>query len=280
MRNVILFFMTFILVSQPGYSKKKNDILTASFNIRYENTHDGINAWSNRKEQVKALIRFHDFDIFGIQEGVINQVRGIAELDQYAWIGKGRDDGKEAGEYCAVFYKKNRFKLLDAGNFWLSETPDIPSLGWDAPNCKRVCSWGKFKDLETKKTFFFFSVHFDHQGKEARLQSGILMVEKIREIAGNNPVVCVGDFNSLPDTEQIGTMKTLLKDAYEVTKQPPYGPVGTTNGFKFDAPMKHRIDYIFVSKQINVQKYGVLTDSYEQRYPSDHQPIVAFIEMN
>lgn len=279
MRNIILFFMTFILVSQSGYATKRNEILTASFNIRYENTQDGINAWSNRKEQVKSLIRFHDFDIFGIQEGMINQVKGIAELDQYAWIGKGRDDGKEAGEHCAVFYKKERFKLLESGNFWLSETPDIPSLGWDAPNCKRICSWGKFKDLDSKKTFFFFCVHFDHQGKEARRQSGILMVEKIRKIAGNSPVICVGDFNSIPDTEQIGTIKTLLNDAYEVTIQPPYGPVGTTNGFKFDAPMKHRIDYIFVSKQIKVQKYGVLTDAYEQRYPSDHQPIVALVKM-
>lgn len=279
MRNIILFFMTFILVSQSGYATKRNEILTASFNIRYENTQDGINAWSNRKEQVKSLIRFHDFDIFGIQEGMINQVKGIAELDQYAWIGKGRDDGKEAGEHCAVFYKKERFKLLESGNFWLSETPDIPSLGWDAPNCKRICSWGKFKDLDSKKTFFFFCVHFDHQGKEARRQSGILMVEKIRKIAGNSPVICVGDFNSIPDAEQIGTIKTLLNDAYEVTIQPPYGPVGTTNGFKFDAPMKHRIDYIFVSKQIKVQKYGVLTDAYEQRYPSDHQPIVALVKM-
>ncbi|HCC53278.1 MAG TPA: endonuclease [Porphyromonadaceae bacterium] len=279
MRNIILFFMTFILVSQSGYATKRNEILTASFNIRYENTQDGINAWSNRKEQVKSLIRFHDFDIFGIQEGMINQVKGIAELDQYAWIGKGRDDGKEAGEHCAVFYKKERFKLLESGNFWLSETPDIPSLGWDAPNCKRICSWGKFKDLDSKKTFFFFCVHFDHQGKEARRQSGILMVEKIRKIAGDSPVICVGDFNSIPDTEQIGTIKTLLNDAYEVTIQPPYGPVGTTNGFKFDAPMKHRIDYIFVSKQIKVQKYGVLTDAYEQRYPSDHQPIVALVKM-
>lgn len=279
MRNIILFFMTFILVSQSGYATKRNEILTASFNIRYENTQDGINAWSNRKEQVKSLIRFHDFDIFGIQEGMINQVKGIAELDQYAWIGKGRDDGKEAGEHCAVFYKKERFKLLESGNFWLSETPDIPSLGWDAPNCKRICSWGKFKDLDSKKTFFFFCVHFDHQGKEARRQSGILMVEKIRKIAGGSPVICVGDFNSIPDTEQIGTIKTLLNDAYEVTIQPPYGPVGTTNGFKFDAPMKHRIDYIFVSKQIKVQKYGVLTDAYEQRYPSDHQPIVALVKM-
>jgi Metal-dependent hydrolase len=280
MHKVILLFACCFILGQSGYSQKNSPVLAASYNIRYENIHDGVNSWSNRKEPVKALIRFHDFDIFGIQEGVINQVKDIAELDQYAWIGKGRDDGKEAGEHCAVFYKKERFKLLESGDFWLSETPDVPSLGWDAPNCKRICSWGKFKDLKSKKTFFFFSVHFDHQGREARRQSGILMVDKIRKIAGNYPVVCVGDFNSLPDTEQIGMMGTLLNDAYLITEQPPYGPVGTTNGFRFDAPMKHRIDYIFVSNQIKVLKYGVLTDSYEQRYPSDHQPIVASIKIN
>ena len=299
-RNLLSFFIVLsVIFIQQSYAGSRNDIvprpkvstlkdindresliLTASYNIRYENVHDGDNSWSNRKEPVKALIRFHDFDIFGIQEGVINQVRGIAELDQYGWIGKGREDGKEAGEHCAIFYKKDRFKLLDSGDFWLSETPEKPGLGWDAPHNIRITSWGKFKDMKTKKTFVFFSTHFDHMGKEARRQSGYLMVKKIQEIAGNYPVICVGDFNSLPDTEQVATMKTLLNDAYLVTEQPPYGPEGTTNGFKFDAPMKHRIDYIFVSKRIKVLKYGVLTDSYEQRYPSDHQPVVSLIKID
>ena len=280
MHKIFLLLTCYLLVGQTGYAQKNTPIMAASYNIRYENVHDGENSWSNRKEPVKALIRFHDFDIFGIQEGVINQVKGIAELDQYGWIGKGRDDGKEAGEHCAIYYKKERFKLLDSGNFWLSETPDRPGLGWDAPHNIRITSWGKFKDLKTKKTFFFFSTHFDHMGKEARRQSGYLMVRKIKEISGNLPVICVGDFNSTPDTEQIDTMKTLLNDSYLVTEQPPYGPEGTTNGFKFDAAMQHRIDYIFVSKQIKVIKYGALTDSYHQRYPSDHQPIVSFITIN
>lgn len=280
MNNKILLFVISVLLLQTGYSKSKSSIVVASYNIRYDNPKDGINAWANRKEHVKSLIQFHDFDIFGTQEAMIGQVEGLAELQQYAWYGKGRDDGKKAGEHCAIFYKKDRFRLLDSGDFWLSETSDKPSIGWDSRVNKRVCSWGKFRDLKSKKEFYFFSVHFDNLGAVARRESGKLMVTKIKEIAKDKPVICVGDLNSTPETEQVKNMLTILQDAYQVTAQPPYGPVGTTNGFKFDAPMKHRIDYIFVSKQFNVLKYGVLTDSYEQKYPSDHQPILAKIILN
>jgi len=170
--------------------------------------------------------------------------------------------------------------MLVTGNFWLSETPDVPTIGWDSRLNKRICSWARFKDLKTKKEFYFFSVHFDNLGAVARVESGKLMVKKIPEIAGNMPVICVGDFNSGPESEQIKTMQTILNDVHNISETPPYGPEGTTNGFKFDAKMTGRIDYIFVSKKIKVLKYGVLTDSYEQKYPSDHQPIMSKIVIN
>lgn len=253
---------------------QENALNIASYNIRYNNTGDGINAWPNRKDNVKALIRYHEFDIFGIQEGLIGQVKDIAELTEFAYYGKGRDDGKEGGEHSVIFYKKERFQLLASGDFWLSDTPDVPGKGWDATCCNRICSWVKLRDKVTKKEFFFFNVHFDHQGVQARRESGKLMVKKIKEIAKNKPVICTGDFNSTPETEQIKEMQALLKDSYEVTELPPYGPEGTFNAFKFDAPMKNRIDYIFVSAGIRVLKYGVLTDAKNQLYPSDHQPVV------
>jgi hypothetical protein len=134
----ILILILLVMMSGSGYAKKNIPIWAATNNLRYDNVHDGINGWANRKEQVKKLIQFHDFDIFGTQEGLINQVKGIAELPQYNWIGKGRDDGKEAGEHCAIFYKKDRFKLLENGDFWLSETPDKPTIGWDSRVNKRV----------------------------------------------------------------------------------------------------------------------------------------------
>lgn len=272
MKNLLLL----LLVGCCSLSLKAQNstVNIASYNIRYNNSGDGLNAWPNRKENVKALIKYHDFDIFGIQEGLIGQVKDIAELAEYGYYGKGRDDGKEGGEHSVIFYKKQRFKVLQSGDFWLSETPEQPGKGWDATCCNRICSWIKFKDLSTKKDFYFFNVHFDHEGVVARRESGKLMVKKIKEIAGNAPAICTGDFNSTPETEQILEMQTILKDSYKVTEMPPYGPEGTFNAFKFDAPMKHRIDYIFVSSGIKVLKYANLTDAKDQRYPSDHQPIV------
>ena len=273
MKRIVLTLFVCICI-QFAFAQKTTPVVIATYNIRYNNPGDSLNAWSHRKENVKALIRFHEFDIFGTQEGLIDQMNGISEMEAYARTGHGRDDGKEAGEHSAIFYKKDRFKLIESGDFWLSETPEKPGKGWDAKCCNRICSWGKFQDIQTKKIFYFFSVHFDHQGIVARKESGKLMVKKIQEIAKNAPVICVGDFNSTPETEQIQAMQTILNDSYKVTQDPPYGPVGTFNAFKFDAPMKHRIDYIFVSKGIKVLKYGVLTDAKDQRYPSDHQPVM------
>jgi endonuclease/exonuclease/phosphatase family metal-dependent hydrolase len=274
--NVFKFLLLFSLsMTYSAFAQKTTPINVATYNIRYNNPKDGVNAWPNRKENVKSLVRYHEFDIFGTQEGLIDQLNDLSEMKEFARIGKGRDDGKEAGEHSAIFYKKDRFKILQSGDFWLSETPDKPGKGWDATCCNRICSWAKFKDQTTNKEFYFFSVHFDHQGVEARRQSGKLMVQKIKEIAKDAPAICVGDLNSTPDTEQVQTIQTLLNDSYKVTAMPPYGPVGTFNSFKFDAPMDNRIDYIFVSKNIDVLKYAVLTDAKEQRYPSDHQPVVA-----
>jgi len=274
MKKLIFFFTILLFLSQFAFAQKTTPVNIGSYNIRYDNKGDGINAWPNRKENVKGLIKFHDIEIFGVQEALIGQLKDISELTDFAYIGKGRDDGKEAGEHSAIFYKKDRFKLLKSGDFWLSETPDKPGKGWDATCCNRICSWGRFQDLNTKKEFYFFNVHFDHQGVEARRQSGFLMAKKIKEIAGNSSTILTGDFNSTPETEQIKTIQTILSDSREVTKQPAYGPEGTFNSFKFDAPMDKRIDYIFVSKNIDVLKYGVLTDAKEQRYPSDHQPVL------
>lgn len=275
MKLLLCLLIGGLLAITHGLAQKTAPLRVATYNIRYNTPNDGVNAWPNRKEWVKALIRYHRFDLFGVQEALRGQLNDLAEMPEFAFVGKGRDDGKEAGEHSAIFYRKNRFMLLQTGDFWLSETPDRPGKGWDATCCNRICSWARFQDQTTGKPFYFFSVHFDHQGVEARRQSGKLMVQKIREIAGNAPTICVGDLNSLPDTEQVQTMQALLNDAYRVTAMPPYGPVGTFNGFKFDAPMKDRIDYIFVSKGAKVLDYAVLTDARDQRYPSDHQPVVS-----
>lgn len=254
-------------------------INVASYNLRYNNPGDGPNAWPARKEMVKSLIRYHEFDILGTQEGLSDQIAELAKMEEFDHVGIGRDDGKNAGEHSAIFYRKSRFTLLDKGDFWLSETPDRPSLGWDATCCKRIASWAHLRERGSGRTLYVFSVHFDHEGKQARRASADLMLKKIAEIARGEPAICVGDFNSTPDTAQIQTMSTTLRDARQASQTPAYGPVGTYNGFRLDAPMADRIDYIFVDRHFDVLKYGVLSDSLGGRYPSDHHPVVARVTL-
>jgi endonuclease/exonuclease/phosphatase family metal-dependent hydrolase len=281
MRLLTFLLASVLLASQPATAGKPPVALrVATYNLRYNNAGDGADAWPNRKEIVKNLVRHYDFDVFGIQEGLRGQLNDVAELPTYAFVGRGRDDGKEAGEHSAIFYKKARLQLLQTGDFWLSQTPNRPSLGWDATCCNRLCTWARFKDLQTGQVFYFFSVHFDHEGVEARRQSGKLMVQKMQEIAKGAPVICVGDLNSTPDTEQVKTMQASLHDAYLTTAQPPYGPVGTFNGFKLDAPLADRIDYVFVSAGCQVLTYAVLTDSMRGHYPSDHFPVMTEVVVN
>lgn len=274
MKNIVLLIVFAVLTG--CMCEQDNSLNIATYNLRMDNPGDGDNAWPNRKEMVKGLIQFHDFDIFGTQEGFIHQLKGILEVEAYAYVGGGRDDGKDAGEHSAIIYKKDRFTVLDKGDYWLSETPDVPGKGWDATCCNRICSWAKFKDKVSGKEFYFFNVHYDHEGKEARRQSSHLMLSKIKSIAGNAPVFCTGDFNATPDDEPIQLIYAdgLLADAYKLTEQPPYGPTGTFQNFKIDAQLKQRIDYIFVSKGIKVNKYGVLTDMNHSRFPSDHCPVM------
>ena len=266
-----------LTISASAQHKHNGEIWVASYNLRMDTPRDSLNSWPHRKENVKALIRYHDFDIVGTQEGFSHQLEDLLELPGFTYFGAGRDDGKMAGEHSAIFYRKERFTLTDSGNFWLSETPEKPGKGWDATCCNRICSWVRLTDKHTGKSFYVFNVHFDHRGVIARRESGKLMVRKIREIAGNTPVICTGDFNSTPETEQIVGMGAVVQDSYTITETPPYGPVGTSNGFRFEAPMKHRIDYVFVSRHFKVSEYAVLTDAKDRRYPSDHQSVVARI---
>ncbi|KAA6300793.1 MAG: hypothetical protein EZS26_003065 [Candidatus Ordinivivax streblomastigis] len=247
-------------------------IRVASYNLRLDTPQDDLNSWSYRKENVKVLIQYHDFDIIGTQEGFLHQLQDICDLSEYVYFGAGREDGKEAGEHAAIIYKKDRLHILKSGNYWLSETPDIPGLGWDATCCNRICSWVKFKDKQTRKEFYVFNVHFDHQGVIARKESGALMIQKIKKIAKDAPVICTGDFNSTPETEQIEAMSSFLLDSRQVTIIPPYGPTGTFNT-RFRNPVTERIDYIFVTPHFQVNKYAVLTDNDGIYYPSDHQPV-------
>ena len=278
-------------------------MLVGTYNIRNKNNGDSIkgNVWQKRCQVICDQVNFMSPDIFGTQEVLHGQLMDMLGcLDGYDYIGVGRDDGKTAGEYAAIFYKTDRLRLLDQGNFWLSEMPEHPGLGWDAA-CVRVCTWGKFaaQTATNDEAFYFFNLHMDHVGVTARREGAKLIVSRIREIAQGAPVIVTGDFNVDQDDEiySIFTSSGLLKDSY-TTARLRFAENGTFNSFDTDLYTKSRIDHIFVSPDTQVDSYGVLTNSYWQpdsgstasvkgndapieiefsryirRQPSDHYPV-------
>lgn len=271
-----LFVFILLLAPATLFSQQMNII---TYNIRYNNPGDGVNAWPNRIEMVSNLLQFHDPDVFGLQEALYKQINDVqTNLPEYEWFGVGRDDGDKGGEFSPIFFKKSKFILLKHGTFWLSETPDKPSKGWDAA-LNRIVTWGKFQSKITGKQFIVFNTHFDHRGVEARKESAALIRNKIEEMTYDNtlPAILTGDFNLTPEQEPILLIKKYMADARDISLEPPYGPAGSFNGFKWDAPLNERIDYIFVNGQVKVLKYAILTDSKEQRYPSDHLPVFATV---
>ncbi|MGB9109965.1 MAG: endonuclease/exonuclease/phosphatase family protein [Telluria sp.] len=269
--------LLFLICLMLAHTASAAPINVATYNLRNSHADDGPNAWPARKDMVKSLIRYHEFDIFGTQEGYADQIADLAQMEEFDHVGVGRDDGKDAGEHSTIFFRKDRFALLDKGDFWLSDTPDRPSFGWDARCCRRLASWARLRERASSRVLVVFSVHFDHEGEVARRASAELMLRKIAEIAHGDAAICVGDFNSTPETVQIQAMSKALHDARQVSHAPPYGPAATFNDFHLDRAPTERIDYVFVDRHFDVLRYATLSESFDQRYPSDHFPVVARI---
>jgi endonuclease/exonuclease/phosphatase family metal-dependent hydrolase len=247
-----------------------------SYNIKYATESDGENSWSQRKDHLTNQLKFYHPDVLGVQEALLGQLEHIKEqVPNYQFVGGARDDGKTKGEYSAVFYNDSIFELLEENTFWLSETPNSPSKGWDA-SFPRVCTYVKLKEKNSEKVFWVFNTHFDHQGVEAREKSTDLILKKIAEITkGDLPVILMGDLNLEPESAPIKKIAAKMNDSKEVAQIVSFGPEGTFNGYNFKEPVERRIDYIFTSKEnIEVLKYGVLSDSKDLKYPSDHLPVL------
>ncbi len=275
-----LLFLNIIFLSLCVLSQNTVTLKVASYNLRLDTEVDSLNSWEYRKDKVNDLLKYHKFDFVGTQEGFYFQLQDICRIPNLSFVGSGRDDGDKAGEHSAIVYNNDKFEVLENGDFWLSETPEVPGKGWDATCCNRICSWAKFKEVDSGTEFYFFNVHFDHQGVKAREESGKLMKEKIKEIAGNHPVIATGDFNSHPETIQIKILSEFLNDSYHVSDTPPYGPAGTFTR-RFENPIgQHRIDYIFVSDHFKVSKYAHLTDNDGKYYPSDHIPVTSILTIS
>lgn len=267
----------------PPESTSASPLRVMTFNLRLDVASDGPNAWPHRRDWVGALIRFHAPDAVGVQEALAHMLTDLdARLPGFARVGVGRADGRAGGEFSAILYRTDRLELLDSGTFWLSPTPEVPgSKGWDAA-IERIATWARFRDRRTGCTHVHLNTHFDHIGEQARQESARLIRLRLRSIAGDLPVIVTGDLNADPQSVpyRIFTRDTIasapLRDAFAASRDGHYGPTSTWNAFRAIEPGR-RIDYVLVSTRIAVLSHGILPDSWDGRFPSDHLPVLAVL---
>jgi len=254
-----------------------------TYNIRMDTWKDGPNQWHHRRHRVTQLIENYSPDLLGVQEPVPQQMQDLRhDLKSYYSYGVGRDDGKDRGEYSAIFFRRDRFDLIDQGTFWLSEEPENPGTrGWDA-YCPRICSWVQLNDRCSNKRIFYFNIHLDHEGLIARREGARLILSRIDQIAGRSATVLLtGDFNSTPDSDpyRMIVSNSFLQDAKQLSETKHSGPEGTWSTFNVKQGVDRRIDYIFITpKHFRVLKHSHLTDSENETYPSDHLPVLAVFQ--
>ncbi|HET6409716.1 MAG TPA: endonuclease/exonuclease/phosphatase family protein [Chthoniobacteraceae bacterium] len=256
-----------------------------TWNIRYNNPNDGINAWPHRRDWVAEIILSHKIDIAGFQEVLAGQLDDLKsrlpEMDVY---GVGREDGQKAGEFSPIFYRRSRFELLNKSTFWLSPTPEkIASKGWDAA-LPRIASWVKLKDQTTGSVFYVINTHFDHRGEKARLESASLLVKSLRGQFADHPVILTGDFNATAESAPYRTLtgpvapdQPTFLDAYHRSAQKAEGPTSTWNGFQAIVP-NQRIDFVLTTKTVEVLRHQILDERRDGRFPSDHLPVVTDLQ--
>ena len=257
---------------------QNNSVKVMTYNIRYDNPKDSINSWQNRKVALYKQILAQKPDLLGTQEGLAHQIDFLEKhLTNYKKIGIGREDAKRKGEFCAIFYHSKKYKLLKEGTFWLSDTPDKISVGWDAA-LERICTYGIFENLENQGKILILNAHFDHIGAKARTQSAKLIKRKIKTLTKKPiPTIFMGDLNVLPQNPAIATLSSFLTDS---RKAPIIkGRTGTFNAFKTNYEEK-RIDYIFSNEQLTALSYQVLDERYSQKYLSDHFPVVVVYKIS
>lgn len=252
-----------------------------TFNIRLDIGIDKENNWEFRRDKAVELLNFYNPDVFGVQEAMPDQVKFIDDqLGIYKYVGVGRDDGEETGEYSAIFYNSKKFNLVENSTFWLSETPDKVSLGWDAA-FKRICTYALFETIESKEKVWVFNTHFDHKGEKAKLESMKLIINTIKEFTEENkyPVILMGDFNLTKKHDSYALINEFMDESSEISYKKHYGPEGTFNGFIPTYEAKDKIDYIFVSN-LEVFKHVHIDDKRNNGLCiSDHFPVYVEFEL-
>ena len=259
-----------------------------SFNIRYGTAKDGDNHWSARRNMLFDLLREQDADLVGLQEALDFQIEEIvAAAPAYAVVGVGRDDGAARGEYTAILFRKSRFHVAEAGTFWFSDTPAVPgSRSW-GNTITRICTWARLVDRDGRG-FFVFNVHLDHQSQPSRERSTLLLRERVMARSTPEPVVITGDFNVGEDNPALatltqpaaagGTAAAPFVDTFRVV-HPVAEEVGTFTGFTFGRTAGDKIDYVLVEPDAEVMRAEIVRFSRNERYPSDHFPVVARVRL-
>lgn len=284
--NLFLIFVIWLSFELNESDRMENEdqstMTVMSYNIRYNNPDDGVNAWPNRKDHVAEMMAdVYAADIIGVQEALKGQIDDLqSHMPDYSWVGVGRHDGKDQGEYSPIFYKTNRYDLLATNTFWLSETPHRPgSKSWDAA-ITRVATWGRFKDLTSNLEFYVLNTHFDHRGELARVESARLVTEFIEDLEEGIPVVLTGDLNVTERSEAYSVLadSPALNDARYFSKEEHKGPTASFSDWETLQPDESRIDYIFVNNHVSVHTHQIADDRFEGRFPSDHLPVITNIE--
>jgi endonuclease/exonuclease/phosphatase family metal-dependent hydrolase len=263
---LILLVNSHVMIAQQKYM---------SFNIRFDNPADGEDRWEVRKEELSNMIQKYEPDFLGIQEALPNQVEYLdSQLQNYKYIGFGRDGEGSQSESVPIFYKADRHELLKKEVFWLSETPENPSKGWDAA-LNRITTYGIFLNRQTRDTLHVFNTHYDHRGEKARVNSSRLLVSKIESMRlRDKKVILMGDFNSRPEEEPVKILNKAFADACINSEKEPRGPYGTFNGFDPEAELDQRIDYVFLLN-FKVLSYTAVDDKRKNgRWISDHLPVL------
>lgn len=270
----------FSFILNEVQNSNSNRLRVMTYNIRFDNPADGVHAWPNRKELVASVIRFHKADIIGVQEALEHQIQDLMELlPGYDWVGVGRNED-EGGEFSAILYRSSVVTVKAAQTFWLSESPDEPgSQSWDS-SLPRIATWAHFVTSSEERELFVLNTHFDHRGEQARLESAHLIKEQTSRLANGLPVIVMGDLNATSEQPPLALLSDTplpdgrsLHDGFVHSLQPHHGPASTWTGFtKIEAD--RRIDYIFASEDLPIHYHAILTDKLEDRYPSDHLPVL------
>ncbi len=278
MKKISLFFCSVVLCS---VTIAQDHLNVMTFNIRLNTPQDSLNAWPHRADNAASQILFHEAHIVGVQEALHDQMQDLdRSLMKYKYVGGGREDGKEKGEYSAIFFDTTRLQMLQTQTFWLSQTPHVPgSKGWDAA-ITRIVTWAKFRDKKTKREFYVFNTHFDHIGQVARTESAKLLLKFANQIAGPIPYIVTGDFNANHEHEPIKILMnpkdpSHLVDTKSISATPHYGPTGTFNGFHSKEISDLPIDHIFIKHAITVLQHATLSQTWGGRFSSDHFPVFA-----